>query len=258
MLRVMSFNIRYGTAEDGENRWERRKPLVIERIKAFQPDLLGLQECRDDEQAQFIKASLPEYEYYGVPRGGDSVTALEMDPILFKKEAFQLLQKGHFWLSETPHSPGSISWGSAFPRTATWVELLHSISGKRLIFLNTHFDYEPSAIDASAGLLREWIEQNGRNRPLLVTGDFNADKKSTAYRQLVSSHPFMRDVFGTQSSNTENQGSFHGFGKVRPSAIDWILVSDHFEVIDTKIDRFHEGSLYPSDHDPLMALVEFK
>ena len=41
MLKVMTFNIRYGTAEDGESHWERRKSLVIDRIKTFDPDLLG-------------------------------------------------------------------------------------------------------------------------------------------------------------------------------------------------------------------------
>ena len=29
-VRVMSFNIRYGTADDGENRWERRKEFLAE------------------------------------------------------------------------------------------------------------------------------------------------------------------------------------------------------------------------------------
>jgi endonuclease/exonuclease/phosphatase family metal-dependent hydrolase len=90
----MSFNIRYGTAEDGENRWKRRKPLIIERIMAFDPDLLGLQECRDDEQALYIRSNLPEYVFYGVQRGGDNGTALEMAPVLFKRRSFSLIQKG--------------------------------------------------------------------------------------------------------------------------------------------------------------------
>ena len=33
-LRVISFNIRYGTAEDGENHWDRRKEFLVETIKA--------------------------------------------------------------------------------------------------------------------------------------------------------------------------------------------------------------------------------
>ena len=68
MLKLMSFNIRYGLADDGTNRGDNRKSLVIDRIKAFNPDLIGMQECRDDFQAKFIKNNLKEYEFYGVRR----------------------------------------------------------------------------------------------------------------------------------------------------------------------------------------------
>ncbi|MCI0477813.1 MAG: endonuclease/exonuclease/phosphatase family protein, partial [Anaerolineales bacterium] len=60
---MMSFNIRCGTANDGENRWARRKELAIRRIQTFNPDLLGLQECRDDEQAEFVKNNLRDYDF---------------------------------------------------------------------------------------------------------------------------------------------------------------------------------------------------
>ena len=105
MIKLLSFNIRYGLADDGENHWERRKSLVIDRIRAFDPDLLGLQECRDDSQSAFMKANLQEYDFLGVPRGGESVTAPEMAPILIKKSAFQIKQWEVFWLSETPNIP---------------------------------------------------------------------------------------------------------------------------------------------------------
>lgn len=231
MLRLMSFNIRYGTADDGENRWNNRKDLVIERIRAFDPDLLGMQECRDDFQAEHIKYSLQEYGFYGVRREGGSDTALEMAPILFKRSAFQLAQQGHFWLSETPEIPGSKSWGGTFPRTATWVQLFHQESGKEFIFLNTHFDYEPSAIDRSAQLLQGWITQAAENFPVIVTGDFNADKNSSAYRQLTE-HASLLDVYRQVNPNGNNEETFHGFGQTDDlSPIDWILASDRKSVV---------------------------
>jgi len=46
MLKIMSFNIRYGQANDGDNSWPRRRELVIGRIRAHDPDLIGLQECQ--------------------------------------------------------------------------------------------------------------------------------------------------------------------------------------------------------------------
>ena len=39
-LRVMSFNIRYGTANDGDNNWTLRRDFLVETIRAFDPDLL--------------------------------------------------------------------------------------------------------------------------------------------------------------------------------------------------------------------------
>jgi endonuclease/exonuclease/phosphatase family metal-dependent hydrolase len=259
MIKIMSFNIRYGLAEDEDNSWERRKWLAIDRIKTFDPDLLGLQECRDDSQAEFIKTSLPEYELLGLPRGGDSVTSPEMAPILIKRSAFQFRQWETFWLSEIPYIPGSKSWGSVFPRTVTWVDINHLASGRSLVFVNTHFDFEPSAIEASARMLKEWIGEAIENHPFILAGDFNADKNSLAYRQLASGPPPLMDVFKTGNFAQENEGTFHGYGtEIHPLSIDWILASEHFDVLNASIDRYHDGNLYPSDHYPVLAILKWK
>lgn len=258
MIKLMTFNIRYATADDGENRWERRRTLVIDRIKSFDPDLLGLQECRDDSQAEFIKHHLPDYSFHGVSRGGDSGTALEMAPVLFKKSVFEFVQEGTFWLSETPHVRGSKDWG-VFPRTATWMELVHQPTGRALLFLNTHFDYESTAIDQSARLLKHWLEQSARNRPLLVTGDFNADKSSLAYHQLTGGSPALVDVYRRANPGGSGEGTYHGYGhEVEPAPIDWVLASGHFEVLKAEVDRTQEGNLYPSDHCPITATLNWK
>jgi endonuclease/exonuclease/phosphatase family metal-dependent hydrolase len=117
MIKVMTFNIRIALADDGENNWENRKSLAADRIRAFAPDLLGLQECYDGEQAAYVKQALPEYSFFGVRRGGQGDTALEMAPLLYRNETFLLIRQGVFWLSETPDLPGSKSWDSVFPRT---------------------------------------------------------------------------------------------------------------------------------------------
>lgn len=250
MLTLMTFNIRYGLAEDGVNRWENRKSLVLDRIRACDPDLLGLQECRDDSQAEFIRENLPDYEFYGIPRGGGSVTALEMAPILFKKSAFRLVDRGCFWLSDTPQIPGSVSWDAAFPRTATWAKLVHLASGRRLTFLNTHFDYTLSALENSARTIQAWVRKEAGTHPILITGDFNADKTSFAYRLLTEASSLF-DI------HPGDEGTFHGFGQADDS-IDWILASDSFRAVSTQIDRFHAEGVYPSDHYPVCASLEWK
>jgi endonuclease/exonuclease/phosphatase family metal-dependent hydrolase len=252
MITVMTFNIRHGLAEDGDNRWDRRKELVIDRIRAADPDLLGLQECRDDEQAAFVKERLPDYEFYGAPRGGGGPTALEMAPILWRRATFEAARRGVFWLSATPETPGSAGWDAMFPRTATWAELVHRPSGRALLYLNTHFDLMPAAIDGAAGLLREWAGREAAHLPLIVSGDFNAVKGSTAYRLLADGQTL---VDAARQVAAADEGTFHGYGQPFTLPIDWLLVSPSFDVRQTTIDRTRQGALFPSDHYPLLATL---
>jgi endonuclease/exonuclease/phosphatase family metal-dependent hydrolase len=258
MIKVMTFNIRYSLAEDGENCWDKRKPLAIARIHAFDPDLLGIQECRDDAQADFVKRSLPAFHFHGVRREGGGEDALEMAPTLFRTSTFWVVENGHFWLSETPHVAGSKSWGSVYARTATWARLVHQPSGRSIVFLNTHFDYQPTAIDEAARLLRKWLEEFKCDSALIVTGDFNADKNSAAY-QLLTGDGTLFDAYRQVHSSRGNEATFHGFGKLEEmSSIDWILVSDQFRVVDAMLDQSHEGSRFPSDHYPVAAVLDWR
>jgi len=254
----MSFNIRYGTANDGEHHWSKRKVLVAKRIHAFEPDLLGLQECRDDSQAAFIKTNLPAHLFYGQRREGDGDSGLEMVPILYRESAFQKKRSGHFWLSETPELPGNKSWESNFPRTVTWATLIHQPTSQTVTYVNTHFDFEPTAIDKAAQLLRKWLDQIQEESAVIVTGDFNTDKDSSAYHRLTGNGKLF-DAYRAANPASSNEATLHGFGRLKePKPIDWILVSEHFRVMDASIDNAQEGTLYPSDHYPIWAKLEWK
>ena len=54
--------------------------------------------------------------------------------------------------------------------------------------------------------------------------------------------------------------TFNAFGKrhdaADSAAIDWILVSQHFETLDAQVDRYIAGNVYPSDHYPVLAQIE--
>ncbi|MCL1981071.1 MAG: endonuclease/exonuclease/phosphatase family protein [Proteobacteria bacterium] len=257
MIKVMSFNIRYGLAPDGENHWHHRKQLALARIRAFDPDLLGLQECRDDEQAEFVRQGLPGHHFYGIHRGGPGDTALEMAPLLFRQSSFSLLDSGCFWLSETPEVAGSMSWDSAYARTVSWAKLACRTTGRVLTYANTHFDYEPSAVVNHARCLRHWLDQIGM--PLILTGDFNADKDSESYQLLTGST--MGDAFRLSPPAGADEITYHAYGQEEDeerAAIDWILISDHFRVITTQIDRTRAGHLFPSDHYPITAVLDWQ
>src|SRR5687768_3528828 len=67
LLRVMCFNVRYGTADDGPNRWEHRSDLAVRTIRRFDPDLLGVQEALRF-QADALCAALDDYGFAGAGR----------------------------------------------------------------------------------------------------------------------------------------------------------------------------------------------
>ena len=112
-LKVMSFNIRYGTADDGKDIWANRQELVVTVIKAFAPDLMGTQETLPF-QAKYIHEQLSEYTYIGWSR--DQSETGEQCGIFVRKERFEIIESGQFWLSETPDEKFSKSWDSSLPR----------------------------------------------------------------------------------------------------------------------------------------------
>ncbi|MDY0012777.1 MAG: endonuclease/exonuclease/phosphatase family protein [Rhodocyclaceae bacterium] len=257
MLKVMSFNLRYGLADDRENAWSHRRALALARIRTFDPDLLGLQECLDNDQAEFITTGLPDYQFLGIQRGGEGESAIEMAPLLFRAARFKLVRHGCFWLSDAPGTPGSRGWDGDFPRTATWATLVHLPSARPLVILNTHLDYQPRALQESARMLSGWARQTGATHPLVITGDFNAGKDSPVHRALTTEaglvdthrriHPDCDEI------------TYHGYGQAPDAGpLDWILASKHFTVVDATIDRWHEGPLFPSDHYPLTATLDWK
>lgn len=138
---VVSFNIRYGTARDGENHWDRRRDHLVEAITRLDPDLLGTQETLGF-QRDFLVEKLPGYTAFGVGRE-DGGQRGEMTALLWRTERFEKLDGGHFWLSENPDRPGSKSWDTSLPRMASWVKLRdrEHPAAKPILFLNTHFDH---------------------------------------------------------------------------------------------------------------------
>ena len=83
--RVCTFNVRFDSPGDGEDRWELRRASVAAVLRESGADVVGLQEVlrsqRDD-----IAAALPEFACIATGRdGGDQG---EMNPLLFRTAAF--------------------------------------------------------------------------------------------------------------------------------------------------------------------------
>ncbi|MFT3894497.1 MAG: hypothetical protein QM730_22945 [Anaerolineales bacterium] len=64
-------------------------------------------------------------------------------------------------------------------------------------------------------------------------------------------------MYQTANPGDNTAGTFHGYGQAN-DPIDWLLASNHFDVISAEIDRYHEGSIHPSDHYPVTAKLQWK
>lgn len=258
-LRVMSFNLRYGTADDGEDSWRYRRDLVVQVIEDAGPDIIGTQEALRF-QLDELEEALPGYGEVGVGRE-DGVAAGEYSAILYRTSRLRVDEHGTFWFSETPEVPGSIAWGARFPRICTWSRFVDRSSGRGFYVFNVHLDHESQeSRERSVELLLARIEARERSEPVIVTGDFNAGEDNPAMRRLLDAGahggPSFRDSFRVAHPDATDVGTFHGFeGGTGGPKIDAVLVSDAWEVVSASIIRASRDGRYPSDHFPVMAEV---
>ena len=261
----MSFNIRYDNPRDGEDRWEKRREFLIETIRAYNPDLLGTQEVLA-EQADFLREKLPDYGFVGAGRD-DGQRKGEFSAILFRKDRFDVLAHGMWWLSPTPEKVGSKGWDAALPRVVTWARLKDRGRGVTVLMFNTHWDHQGNVARVESGkLMRRLVEDkrgDERDLPVIVTGDFNSTEETQQYRTLTAGDGAadalkLIDAYREVHPRREpEEASFNGFEGARKGLrIDWILHSPQWKATGAAIDRTQKNGRYPSDHYPVTAELD--
>lgn len=253
-LKVMSFNLRYGTADDGEDAWPNRRGLVVETIERVKPDVFGTQECLEF-QADYLAEHLPDYHWIGMGRdvGGGG----EMAAIFYRKALLAPLEFRHFWLAEHPELPGPPSWDSSINRMATWVRFYHREAHRAFSLVNTHFDHKGVvAREKSAERLAALIKDLPADQPLILTGDYNSVAEiSVPWQTLINAG--MQDAWKLAEKTEGPQTTWSGFGNAvgreEPFRIDWILVRGPVEVAKAEVVTYSKDGHYPSDHFPAVA-----
>ncbi|MCW7753616.1 endonuclease/exonuclease/phosphatase family protein [Desulfobotulus sp. H1] len=238
---VITMNLRFGLADDGENSWRQRKKIYPDFLQRFRADIFCFQEA-NDFQVDFLKELLPDYQVLGCREGAPE--QWQHNPV-FVSSAFTVAGSRHFFLSDTPDVESRFE-GSRWPRQGVLVQL--DSSAGRFAVLNTHFDFAEDVQVKSAALMLSLLRMNPENLPVLLAGDLNAGPCSAALELLTGGgEQRFRNPFGADFPPT-----FHGFtGRGRGDQIDWILVSGPLEV--KGMDRLDVslGGLYPSDHFPV-------
>ena len=254
-LTVMSFNIRYGTANDGPDRWELRRDQMFALIKNQNPDVIGLQEALHFQIDEML-AALPDYRMVGVGRS-DGGQGGEYAAILYRASRLSVRQSDTFWFSDTPDIVKSNTWGAALERICTWA-LVDDKQGTPFYIYNLHLDHiSQPAREKSASLLLNRIAARAPQLPVVVTGDFNTGESNPVTQAVAK---VLRDTFRVVHPQATEVGTANQFklGTTTGEKIDYIFVEPATAVISADIVRTSVGGRYPSDHFPVVARIRLR
>lgn len=248
-LRVLTFNVRYGTANDGPDAWPERRADVLALVASARADVVAVQEALAF-QLEELEHVLPQHERVG--RGRDADGGGEHAALFVDTRRARLVEHGDFWLSEKPEVPGSVGWDAALPRICTWA--LVELDGVRVLVSNVHFDHVGKlARERSA----ELVAQRSRSFDVaqVVLGDFNAPAGSPPIRALERAG--FTDLWSALHPGEAAPGTFHAFrGGTDGPRIDFVFASERAigwscEVLSAAGAR----GRWPSDHHPVLAVL---
>jgi endonuclease/exonuclease/phosphatase family metal-dependent hydrolase len=256
-LNIGTYNLRYDNSDDSVNGngWRLRYPVMANIIKFNDLDIFGTQEGLQHMLVN-LADSLPGYKWIGIGRD-DGKEAGEHSAIFYKTSKFKILKQGNFWLSTDTEKPNK-GWDAVLPRICTWAEFEEIKTGFKFYFFNLHMDHiGVVARRESAKLILSRIKQLDPNMPVILTGDFNVDQTSESYA-VINNSGVLKDSFELSPIRLANSDSYNGY-KIDDhgsSHIDHIFVTNQFKVKRYAILTNSFGGKIPSDHFPVVAVMD--
>lgn len=251
-ITVMSYNVYIkGT---GEKSPENRTPLVAENIRKYDPDSFGLQEA-DEGWMERLPALMTDYAYVGIGRNSDKGGG-EASPVFYKKDKFDLLDSGTFWLSKTPEK-ASKGWDAMFKRICTYAVLKDKETGFTYAHFNAHFDHlGVIARLESVAVIAEKIKQIAPDIPVVFSGDLNDYEGADMYARVLESG--LKDTKYLAKNVSGGNVTYHGYSELveKEAPIDFIFTNafasnvESYAVVSEKIN-----GIYASDHHPVVATM---
>jgi endonuclease/exonuclease/phosphatase family metal-dependent hydrolase len=293
-IRVLTFNILCagGEPEPKKDRaWDKRLPIVIDVMKNFPNenspyDFIGTQEtCNNPGKPEYhqvkqLADAMTGYCSLFIPCGGKLDKWSFTNMIFWKKDRWEIdpNDSGAFWLSDTPEIPGSNDWdnNNDLPRCVTY-GLFHELgsngrTGRKIYFFNTHLNSKVETVRLRSAVLimDRIVKRKEKDVPVIVTGDFNAlqDSPLITYMQGASLEfegktfqpllPFT-ETFKAVHPDSDKFGTHHSYGEIKwNQKIDYIFVSDRLKPVVANVILTQKNGLYPSDHLPVDAVLEWK
>ena len=250
---MMSYNLRCISPTDfGKKAWFYRADLVIKDIEEQKPGIIGFQEATKWHYSYLVDC-LKGYDSIITYR--DEAFNSEGCPIFYNTELYTLVDKGSFWLSETPDVM-SKSWGAQFNRVCSFVILTDNSTNENFVVFNTHLSHvsDEARINGIKVVLDKIKEFGGY--PSVIMGDFNALEGSETYNSVTENFLDAQKVaLKTSDSHTyQNWGNEASFRR-----IDYFMVSKTgFKINSYNVLSGVRDGIYTSDHCPIVLEVELE
>ncbi len=261
-FRVCQYNVHFDYPDDGANRrWVDRRDICAGLLLQSGASVCCIQEDKV-EQVEDLKQRMPGWQFVG--RGRLANGKGECTSVLFKPDVWTLVEHGDFWLSETPDTPGSISWGCKYTHKATWALLQTAGQGHvgQVIFISTHLDENAGMDEArkkSAVIIRNYVRDHFKKANIVICGDFNSavTDESHAVMADTSIEPPLYDTWDTSRHSETSSGTVHHWtGVAKTKRIDWIFTGGNIQANSMKFDRYNKDGNYGSYHFAVEADLE--
>ena len=255
-MKLLTCNIRFSSMghDTGVRFWKNRRDFCLETMLSRQPDIICVQECHNDQFTDLQAGLGSGWSAYWVMSFPDGF--YPENAIFYRKDFARIVNCGGYWLSETPHIPGSRSWGSECVRLANYA--VFDTPEGRIRVVNTHLDHaSQTAREKQADMLNADAAAWPADLPQILTGDLNCDFSNPAVQRLLGGG--WHDTHAEATGICDERFTFHGFlgehwqgdpdpGPCGNGKMDWILARGPIRTLSSEIIKDHAGDLYPSDH----------
>ncbi|MBY0588575.1 endonuclease/exonuclease/phosphatase family protein [bacterium] len=244
-LKVVTYNVLVEISSGpGIPAWKDRREALVQLLENEKPDLIALQEPTP-RQLAYLAEKLASFGSVQDQKFTDAA-------LFYRKDLFEIVDQGHWWLSPTPDKPMSRGFGNFLPRILVWARLKHRASGGVFVAACTHFDNTTPSQTKMAALCQEkWKPFRDQGKPIIWMGDFNTDQGRGDYPMLVSNgfhDAYTASPLSSPGGRDDNASTFPGENGKR---IDHILYFGAVRATEWRVIPYEKTIL--SDHYPVAA-----
>ncbi|NLE03528.1 MAG: hypothetical protein GX638_01830 [Crenarchaeota archaeon] len=256
-LRLGSWNVRFVEKKDSlaGDAWSKRVPQISKIILFTDFDVIGIQEV-DSAQTKDLNYFLDGYSYYApYPQSGNA--------IFYKRQLFDVLDSGFFWVSETADSENQTTYARDH-RTCVWQKMVRKGSNKIFYVFNSHWHHKiAEARNYSALQLLKKAPEIAGDYPWFYLGDLNAHRHQKALKTIENSG---NAFFAMDSAKYvyAPEGSFnhYKYEKIGKNMIDHVIYNGVMSILRYGVLNmtYWDGEVMrmPSDHHPIFVQVDLK